>query len=148
MTMNFLPAGALLPFQVLSPLKTCMTDTVVNVDSLAVSVAADLNLYDYFAYDGKKGGKPAALKREDKVDGLSGYERFDDGNDDQPASIHLTPMQTKILNGVHLGLLNKQIAHSLGITEATVKGHMTTLMRKLNVRNRTQVALAAEAMKL
>jgi DNA-binding NarL/FixJ family response regulator len=57
-------------------------------------------------------------------------------------------MQTKILSGVHLGLLNKQIAYSLGITEATVKGHMTDLMRKLNVRNRTQVALAAQAMKL
>jgi DNA-binding NarL/FixJ family response regulator len=57
-------------------------------------------------------------------------------------------MQTKILNGVYSGLLNKQIAFDLGIAEATVKAHMTVLMRKLNVRNRTQVALAAQAMKL
>jgi DNA-binding NarL/FixJ family response regulator len=82
------------------------------------------------------------------VESLSGYERHGGTFDGQPSSVHLTPMQTKILNGVHLGLLNKQIAHSLGITEATVKAHMTTLMRKLNVSNRTQVALAAEAMKL
>lgn len=84
------------------------------------------------------------------MDSLAGYERYRDDASDQPepASIHLTPMQEKILNGVHLGLLNKQIAYSLGITEATVKGHMTDLMRKLNVRNRTQVALAAQAMKL
>lgn len=61
---------------------------------------------------------------------------------------HLTPMQRKILNGVHSGQLNKQIAFDLGIAEATVKAHMTVLMRKLNVRNRTQVALAAQAMKL
>jgi DNA-binding NarL/FixJ family response regulator len=59
----------------------------------------------------------------------------------------LTPMQMKILDGVHSGLLNKQIAYDLGIAEATVKAHMTVLMRKLNVRNRTQVALLAQAIK-
>lgn len=85
------------------------------------------------------------------MDSLAGHERYRDDASEQlpePASIHLTPMQEKILNGVHLGLLNKQIAYSLGITEATVKGHMTDLMRKLNVRNRTQVALVAQAMKV
>lgn len=61
--------------------------------------------------------------------------------------LQLTPMQRKILNGVRSGQLNKQIAFDLGIAEATVKAHMTTIMRKLNVRNRTQVALAAQAMK-
>lgn len=66
----------------------------------------------------------------------------------EDVSMRLTPMQTKILNGVYSGLLNKQIAFDLGIAEATVKAHMTALMRKLNVRNRTQVALAAQAMKL
>jgi DNA-binding NarL/FixJ family response regulator len=58
----------------------------------------------------------------------------------------LTPTQLKVLEGVHSGLLNKQIAYDLGIAEATVKAHMTALMRKLNVRNRTQVAIAAQAM--
>ncbi|NIK88368.1 DNA-binding NarL/FixJ family response regulator [Rhizomicrobium palustre] len=62
-------------------------------------------------------------------------------------SIALTPMQMKILDRVQSGLLNKQIAFDLGIAETTVKAHMTVLMRKLNVRNRTQVALAAHAMK-
>ncbi|MBW8840721.1 MAG: response regulator transcription factor [Sphingomonadales bacterium] len=56
----------------------------------------------------------------------------------------LTPTQLKVLRGVHLGLLNKQIAHDLGIAEATVKAHMTALMRKLNVHNRTQAAMAAQ----
>lgn len=58
----------------------------------------------------------------------------------------LTPTQMKVLRGVHSGLLNKQIAFDLGIAEATVKAHMTALMRKLNVRNRTQVAIAAQSM--
>ena len=58
--------------------------------------------------------------------------------------IHLTPTQLKVMRGVHSGQLNKQIAYELGIAEATVKAHMTALMRKLNVRNRTQVAIAAQ----
>ncbi|WP_375195006.1 helix-turn-helix transcriptional regulator [Sphingobium sp.] len=56
---------------------------------------------------------------------------------------HLTPTQMKVLRCVHSGLLNKQIAYELGMAEATVKVHMTALMRKLNVRNRTQVAVVA-----
>jgi DNA-binding NarL/FixJ family response regulator len=60
----------------------------------------------------------------------------------------LTPMQSKILDGVCSGRLNKRIAFDLGITEATVKAHMTALMRKLDVHNRTQVVLAAQAMRL
>jgi DNA-binding NarL/FixJ family response regulator len=55
----------------------------------------------------------------------------------------LTPTQMKVARGVYLGQLNKQIAYELGIAEATVKAHMTALMRKLNVRNRTQVAIVA-----
>ncbi len=61
-----------------------------------------------------------------------------------PVLADLTPTQMKVLRGVHSGQLNKQIAFDLGIAEATVKAHMTALMRKLNVRNRTQVAIAAQ----
>ena len=71
------------------------------------------------------------------------------GNHDNSApgdGVHLTPTQRKVLDGVHSGRLNKQIAYDLGIAEATVKAHMTILMRKLNVRNRTQVAIVAELM--
>ena len=62
--------------------------------------------------------------------------------------IRLTPTQLKVMRGVHSGQLNKQIAFDLGIAEATVKAHMTALMRKLNVRNRTQVAIAAQTFSL
>jgi DNA-binding NarL/FixJ family response regulator len=60
----------------------------------------------------------------------------------------LTPTQIKVMRGVRSGQLNKQIAFELGIAEATVKAHMTALMRKLNVRNRTQVAIAAQEIAL
>ncbi|MDP1027323.1 LuxR C-terminal-related transcriptional regulator [Sphingomonas sp. KR1UV-12] len=62
------------------------------------------------------------------------------------AAARLTPTQLKVMEGVHSGLLNKQIAYDLGIAEKTVKAHMTALMRKLNVSNRTQVAVAAQSM--
>ena len=58
----------------------------------------------------------------------------------------LPPPQIKVLLGVLAGKLNKQIAHELAISEATVKGHMTAIMRKLGVHNRTQAVIAARAL--
>ena len=58
----------------------------------------------------------------------------------------LTPAELRVLVGVLAGRLNKQIAHDLGIAETTVKGHMTVIMRKMNVGNRTQAVLAARAL--
>lgn len=60
----------------------------------------------------------------------------------------LTPTQLRVLLGVLAGRLNKQIAFDLGISEATVKAHMTAIMRKLDVHNRTQAVLAARALGL
>jgi DNA-binding NarL/FixJ family response regulator len=55
----------------------------------------------------------------------------------------LTPQQFRVMMMIAEGLLNKQIAYELGVSEATVKAHMTAIMRKLHVNNRTQVALIA-----
>lgn len=60
----------------------------------------------------------------------------------------LTPTQLKVLLAVLAGKLNKQIAYDLSMSEATVKAHMTAIMRKLDVQNRTQAALAARALGL
>lgn len=54
----------------------------------------------------------------------------------------LTPAQRRVLDGLSDGLLNKQIAYEMGISEATVKAHMTAIFRKLGVNNRTQALLA------
>lgn len=64
------------------------------------------------------------------------------------AASSLTPTQLRVLREVVDGKLNKQIAHDLNMSEATVKAHMTTIMRKLGVQNRTQAALVARAMGL
>lgn len=55
----------------------------------------------------------------------------------------LTPTQRRVLEGLREGLLNKQIAYELDISEATVKAHMTAIFRKLGVLNRTQALLVA-----
>ena len=53
----------------------------------------------------------------------------------------LTPQQFRVLSMVCEGLLNKQIAYELNVSEATIKAHVTAIFRKLNVRTRTQAAL-------
>jgi len=55
----------------------------------------------------------------------------------------LTPAQRRILAGIRQGLLNKQIAWELAISEATVKAHITAILRKLGVGSRTQAVLLA-----
>jgi DNA-binding NarL/FixJ family response regulator len=58
----------------------------------------------------------------------------------------LTPAQMRVLVGLTEGLLNKQIAYDMNISEATVKAHVTAVFRKLNVINRTQAVIAARAL--
>jgi two-component system nitrate/nitrite response regulator NarL len=61
----------------------------------------------------------------------------------QPPVRDLTRRETDILECLTSGAANKQIARDLGITEATVKIHMKSLIRKIGVSNRTQAALWA-----
>jgi DNA-binding NarL/FixJ family response regulator len=66
------------------------------------------------------------------------------GEDDDLARIaSLTPAQRRILGAIRQGLLNKQIAYELAISEATVKAHITAILRKLGVNSRTQAVLLA-----
>lgn len=55
----------------------------------------------------------------------------------------LTPQQFRVLQMLGAGLLNKQIAYDLGVSEATIKAHVTAILRKLGVTNRTQAVLMA-----
>ena len=65
------------------------------------------------------------------------------GLSDSP--VGLTPTQARILDGVHRGLMNKQIAYENGLAEATIKYHLTGLFRKMGVVTRAQLlALARE----
>ncbi len=55
----------------------------------------------------------------------------------------LTPQQVRVLMMLSEGLLNKQIAFQLGVSEATVKAHVSAILQKLGVDSRTQAVIAA-----
>ena len=60
----------------------------------------------------------------------------------------LTPKQFQVLKLVKDGLMNKQIATALDVTEATVKAHIGVVFKKLDVKTRTQIVLAVEKLQL
>lgn len=62
---------------------------------------------------------------------------------DRAYQSHLSPRERDVLVLLVEGLANKGIASRLGLTEATVKTHLTHVMQKLGVEDRTQAALAA-----
>jgi DNA-binding NarL/FixJ family response regulator len=60
----------------------------------------------------------------------------------------LTPQQWRVLALMVQGDQNKQIAYKLGVGEATVKAHVTVILRKLGVRSRTQAVIEARGLAL
>ncbi|MGY8905894.1 MAG: response regulator transcription factor [Pseudomonadales bacterium] len=65
---------------------------------------------------------------------------------DQLAS--LTPQQFKVMVMLTEGLLNKQIAYELSVSEATIKAHVTAILRKLGVYSRTQAVIMAGRLRI
>ncbi len=57
--------------------------------------------------------------------------------------VTLTPQQVRVLMMLSEGLLNKQIAYELGVSEATIKAHVSAILQKLGVESRTQAVIVA-----
>ena len=74
-----------------------------------------------------------------------GLESLDDEDDEMADLVKrmasLTPQQSRVLSMIAQGLLNKQIAYELGVSEATVKAHVSAVLQKLNVDSRTQAVI-------
>ncbi|GHG76453.1 DNA-binding response regulator [Alishewanella longhuensis] len=60
----------------------------------------------------------------------------------------LTPQQFRVLKMIADGLLNKQIAYEMNVQETTIKQHVSAILRKLNVNNRTLAGILFEKLKL
>ncbi|MEL6287967.1 MAG: response regulator transcription factor [Pseudomonadota bacterium] len=74
-------------------------------------------------------------------------EDYDLSSDAAPSDVlsrvaKLTPQQLRVLMMLSEGLLNKQIAFKLGVSEATVKAHVSAILQKLDVDSRTQAVIA------
>jgi DNA-binding NarL/FixJ family response regulator len=59
------------------------------------------------------------------------------------SEVSLTKRESEVLKQLALGLTNKEIAHSLGISYETVKEHVQHILRKIGVSDRTQAAVWA-----
>jgi DNA-binding NarL/FixJ family response regulator len=60
----------------------------------------------------------------------------------------LTPQQFRVLKMIADGLLNKQIAYEMNVQETTIKQHVSAILRKLNVNNRTLAGIMFEKLRL
>ncbi len=76
-------------------------------------------------------------------EGLAGGSADSDGDALAQRIATLTPQQMRVLMMLKEGLLNKQIAFQLGVSEATVKAHVSAILQKLDVGSRTQAVIAA-----
>jgi DNA-binding NarL/FixJ family response regulator len=65
------------------------------------------------------------------------------GQEAAPIFAPLTPREVQILDNIAQGMTNKQVAYALTISEQTVKNHMSSILRKLSVNDRTQAVVYA-----
>jgi DNA-binding NarL/FixJ family response regulator len=86
--------------------------------------------------DGKTSMQPSPVE--------SSADRRGEERDPARKVSQLSPQQLRVLMSLANGPSNKAIAHDLGVTEATVKAHMTIILRKLGLERRTQAALLAQ----
>jgi len=110
----------------------------VMPDDLVKTIRAAVE--GYFVVEDKvltKDGIEAWLKA--KLEVLAGPM----GAEPDDMFVPLSPRETEILKLVTKGMSNKEIAYQLGISHQTVKNHMTSILRKLDVSDRTQAAVYA-----
>jgi RNA polymerase sigma factor (sigma-70 family) len=70
-------------------------------------------------------------------------EEGDEGDSLGTLLVPLSPREMEILQHIAQGKSNKEVAYELGISRQTVKNHMTSILRKLAVNDRTQAAIYA-----
>ena len=87
-------------------------------------------------------GIRAVARGESPIDPKAARELL--GSRRTTAAAELTPRENEVLALVRQGLANKQIARRLGISERTVKAHLTSAFQRIGVVDRTQAALWAE----
>ena len=89
-------------------------------------------------------GIRAVARGESPIDPKAARELLGARRTTAAAGVDLTPRESEVLALVRQGLANKQIARRLGISERTVKAHLTSTFQRIGVVDRTQAALWAE----
>jgi DNA-binding NarL/FixJ family response regulator len=116
-------------------------------DNARILAAIDAGAVGYLLKDAEPGelleGIRAVSRGESPLDPKAArlLLRSRTASDDE---IELSPRELEVLRLVVDGLINKQIARRLGITERTVKAHLTSVFQRIGVADRTQAALWAQ----
>lgn len=139
-------------FAGLMVLRRLLPDTPVAI----TSSATDADLAHRAAAFGAAGFVPKSLGMVELVDtfkrliaGERIMPRFAASGDGVAAASRLdrlTPAQLKVVLALSRGRLNKEVAHDLGVSEATVKAHLAAAFKKLEVGNRTQAVLLVRSL--
>ncbi len=128
---------------------------VVISASEETNVIRQVRSHGAFGFIPKSSDMRALISALNQV--LEGDPYFPEGLGDEDDEVNelaeriaaLTPQQYKVLCMLSDGLLNKQIAYELNVSEATIKAHMTAIFRKLGgVKNRTQAVILLQQMDL
>jgi DNA-binding NarL/FixJ family response regulator len=92
-------------------------------------------------------GVRAAARGESPLHPKAARSLLSSRTENRPAertNVELTPREAEVLNLLRQGLANKQIARALGISQATVKAHLTSVFQRIGVTDRVQAAVWAE----
>ncbi|MGI8434724.1 MAG: response regulator [Nocardioidaceae bacterium] len=117
-------------------------------DSERIVAALDAGAVGYLLKDAEPedllSGVRAAARGESPLHPRAARQLLTARSAARGTSVDLTPRETEVLGLVRRGLANKQIARRLGISERTVKAHLTSTFQSIGVMDRTQAALWAE----
>ncbi len=78
---------------------------------------------------------------------LDRLNEIPDAEEESPEFAELTPREVEVLNLIGTGCTNREIAQQLYIAEGTVKSHVTHILNRLNLKNRSQIAIYANSIK-
>jgi DNA-binding NarL/FixJ family response regulator len=117
-------------------------------DSARIVAALDAGAVGYLLKDADPedvlDGVRAASRGESPLHPKVARELLTSREQTTSSDVQLTPREAEVLGLVKSGLANKQIARRLGISERTVKAHLTSVFQRIGVADRTQAALWAE----
>ena len=120
-----------------------------NEEPRSIRLALELGAVGYIAKSATpaeiRSALSALLAGESWTPAAIDLRRHAEDSDGQLASglARLTPQQVRVLMMLSEGLANKQIAHALDVSEATVKAHVSAVLQKLGADNRTQAVILA-----
>ena len=117
---------------------------LLRFEGIAIEIVAPIALFGFgmiWLIGWRRGKQLYKLFCNEELDQLQ--ELLRERKAEASISSPLTPRELEILSHIARGYINKQIADKLGISEQTIKNHMSSILRKLDANDRTQAVVLA-----